>query len=232
MEQVKPDFNKAYECACEILVFSEAIKKFPFSPIKLIGEMDIRLISYSMAEVNLEIPVNMWKSKDAELREVLPGLYVIFYNDTIYDNTRVGFSLLHELGHFYLNHDMHKLRILKEKNLDAFEALYNKYELEANFFAAQLLMPRQIINKFIKSGCKLNENFLMKNFGVSKHAASIRVNFLRNTFEKTPRNNDVFFDDIILLKYERYINSIAPNKRQIFSLENEYDKQKERDAWI
>ena len=233
MESINPDFKKAIECACEILVCARTITFFTFSPIELINEMDLRLVTYTNAEKKLGIPLNAWKSKDAELREVLPGMYVIFFNDLITEKTRIVFSLLHELGHFYLNHDMHQLKMLEQKNITSFKNLYNKYELEANFFAAQLLMPKQIVNELIRRGCKLSENFLISNFGVSKEAASIRLKFIRNNFEKNTTNDIFSYDDIILMKFKKYISSIVPKKSyKSFTWEAEYKKQKERDTWI
>lgn len=233
MEYANPDFKKAYECACELLVCSRIITFFPFSPFELINEMDIRVISYTNAEEKLKIPLNAWKSKDAELREILPGMYVTFYNDLITEKTRIAFSLLHELGHFYLNHEMHQLKLLENKDQCSFKTLYNKYEVEANFFAAQLLMPKQIVNELIRRGCKLTENFLMRTFGVSKEAASIRLKFIRNNFEKNATNDIFSYNDIIMMKYKKYISSIAPKKSyKSFTMEDEYKKQLERDTWI
>ena len=94
-------------------------------------------------------------------------------------------------------------------------------------------MPKQIVNELIRRGCKLSENFLISNFGVSKEAASIRLKFIRNNFEKNTTNDIFSYDDIILMKFKKYISSIVPKKSyKSFTWEAEYKKQKERDTWI
>ena len=232
MELNKPDFNKAYECACEVLVCAEKIKYFPISVDDLINDMDLRLISYSKAEKELEIPGYLWKSKDAELREILPGVYVIFYNDLIFPKSRILFSIIHEIGHFYMNHDCNALCNLSKSCPDVFHALYNKYELEANFFAAELLMPDIIIKTLIKRGCKLSEDFLIEKFGVSNEAASIKTKLLRKRYEIINRNDSISFDDILLMKFQNFINNISPKRKSnYFLLEDEYEKQRLRDSW-
>ena len=40
------------------------------------------------------------------------------------------------------------------------------------------------------------------------------------------------YDDIILLKYKAFIDTISPEKNMLDWFENEYARQQERDNWI
>jgi Zn-dependent peptidase ImmA (M78 family) len=85
-------------------------------------------------------------------------------NDTVfivYDNqkaeVRKRFSVAHELGHIYLGH-LHGSSSL-DLNSENFD------EIEANIFAANLLMPKLLLSSDIKSG--LSPEALAKRYGVS-----------------------------------------------------------------
>ena len=97
---------------------------------------------------------------------------------------RKRFSLGHELGHIFLNH---------KKNLDAgstqaivhkrdVKSASGKYadEVEANFFAATLLMPRREIDDSINFEQSFDDNvkIIANKFGVSQAAATLRLKYL------------------------------------------------------
>ena len=69
-----------------------------------------------------------FKSESAELYEK-NGRYTVFYDETK-PPAHSKFSILHEFFHYESNHDLNA----GEKNTE----LYNKQELEANFFAAEI----------------------------------------------------------------------------------------------
>ena len=39
------------------------------------------------------------------------------------------------------------------------------------------------------------------------------------------------FDDVILFKFAAFIDSIYPPRKNYYDFEDEYDRQRERDAW-
>lgn len=121
-------------------------------------------------------------------------------------------------GHVYLEHDFN--------NKD----LYDKYEVEANYFAAQLLMPEQILREFQNRGKRIDEEFLQKNFGVSRSAAEKKMD---NLFKITWVRNEeeTIFDDIILGRYMKWINSIVPEKTDYDSYFYEEELRQEREQW-
>jgi hypothetical protein len=84
---------------------------------------------------------------------------------------RARFTAAHELGHWSL-HTGAKIfaRTSNDKGLPAFRSS----EWQADMFAAELLMPRWLINHREDT-----EASLMKKFGVSETAAAVRLDRLR-----------------------------------------------------
>jgi Zn-dependent peptidase ImmA (M78 family) len=86
---------------------------------------------------------------------------------------RQRFTAAHELGHFVLHKEF-----VGERNEDNYllrsEGMSNRQEVEANKFAASLLMPMDQIEVAMKDGCTTPEA-LAKKFNVSKLAMSIRL---------------------------------------------------------
>ena len=163
MENYKPNFKHVYEIANEILLISNTISTFPFSVTKMIAEMtDIQCCSFKRA-MSYGVDINSLGSESAVIADY-NGRCIIFYNERE-PKERVRFSLLHELGHYILQHN------LDTKDLK----LYEKQEVEANCFAAQLLMPEQILLELRHRGKGIDSSFLMSKFHVSKEAAAKRI---------------------------------------------------------
>jgi len=85
---------------------------------------------------------------------------VIGYDERVAP-VRQKFSVAHELGHLYMGH-MHG-----QSSIDLNSA--NNDEVEANKFAAQLIMPPEMLRKDIKSGIK-DVKQLAKLYVVSEDA--------------------------------------------------------------
>jgi len=108
-----------------------------------------------------------------------------FYNETekvIYiekdDNSaRKLFTIAHELGHIFLGHKNYDLlfRIPKEN------AGYSKEEVEANSFAAHLLMPDFMVKDYLKKYNLNKEDYveMSKIFGVPIVTAKVTLEHLR-----------------------------------------------------
>ncbi|MDR2903178.1 MAG: ImmA/IrrE family metallo-endopeptidase [Clostridiales bacterium] len=96
------------------------------------------------------------------LHALRPGLRLILYNKET-NPRRLWFTLYHEVGHFICAHNRH----------GDFE------EVEANFFASQLLMPNAVIRFFTEKSYAVSAGFLMDCFGVSAEAAEKKMNYLR-----------------------------------------------------
>lgn len=75
----------------------------------------------------------------------------------------------------------------------------------------------------------MNEYYLMKNFGASAPAASHRVKTLNSRFYLTA--DEKIFDDIIVEKYRKFIDKVAPKKLEYSYSCWDDPMQKERDSW-
>ena len=110
------------------------------------------------------------------------------------------------------------------------KALYDKQEVEANCFAAQLLMPEQILGELRRRLVRLDKQTLKNYFGVSGEAAEIRLGNLDHGLDirsRWPGN----YDDIILNRYMDYVQAIAPAETADFIFGDELELQRERDSW-
>lgn len=108
--------------------------------------------------------------------------FSIFINATKHAN-RQHFTLGHELGHYFLHKDILKREkgfIDQDDSLDSRDILYrldnvqqDQYEIEANHFAAGLLMPSQLVHEAWEVVNDIEE--CAKLFNVSTVAMSIRL---------------------------------------------------------
>lgn len=98
--------------------------------------------------------------------------FVIFV-DSDEPSYRQRFTAAHELGHFVLHRDS-----VGERNEDNYllrsENMSNQQEVEANKFAAALLMPMDLIEQQMELG-NSTVSGLANEFGVSPTAMSIRL---------------------------------------------------------
>lgn len=229
----KPDFAFANEKANEMLICSEKVQRFPLSVYEIImEETDLNLMTFNEARSNDIKPEKLGSSSGVLVD--LGGFCTLLYNERE-SRQRISFDCAHELGHYQLNHDLKELDCLLHEDQNLHRSLYDVCEIEANFFAAQLLMPEQVIIELCNRGCRITNEFLQEKFGVSEQAAIKRLDTLRkvynwNSFRKNNKNN---YDDIIIKKFKSFIVSVAPNR---YTYEEEYEMelamQKERDSWI
>lgn len=215
------NYSKIYCKANELLISSNAIDKFPFKVSALIKEQsDIRLCKYAKAFEKYGIPISQFGSESAVIMEYC-GATIIFYNQDEVEY-RIRFGIMHEFGHYVLGHKF---------NLKEIDPLYHKQELEANCFAAQMLMPEQILRECKNRGKVLSVDFIIQSFDVSEDAASKRKKTLANTIYEWKSRAEREYDDIIVLKYASMINKIAPKRQYDYNFDDEYDRQRERDSW-
>lgn len=217
------NYKKVYKKANEFLVLSSSITDFPFKVKDFLYEQsDVKLCSFEKAEKKFGIGVSSFGSESAVIEE-LYGLYIIFFNQDEPDY-RIRFSIIHEFGHYIFGHKM---------NLDSSNPLYHIQELEANCFAAQLLMPEQLLRECVKRGKRISEDFLKSSFDVSPVAAEKRRRTLARTEYEWRSREEREFDDIILNKFQDKLNAIAPKLHEYsYDFEEEYEKDMERNNWM
>lgn len=220
-DEEKPRFKKIIEEANCILLSTESIQSFPFSVKKVVKEKS-NIVCRSFEKCAMYgFDAIDFGSKDAILQK-RNDRYIIFYNESNQvTKKRKVFSVAHEFGHFIMEHKLDD----KEK--------YGLYEIEANFFAAQLLMPEQVINELRRRGLEINKSNLQKWFGVSGEAAQKRIDTLRKVDYSNCTDYEKEMNNYIVKKFASFIDSIAPspNLFTTFDPYEEEELQKERDSW-
>ncbi len=219
----EPNFRKIYNSANEILVTTSTIEDFPFKAKALVREQsDIALCSFEKAKNKFQQNIHQFGSDSAVLME-MNGAHIIFYNESE-QPYRIRFSIVHELGHYILGHKL---------NLSRNDPLYGIQEVEANCFAAQIIMPEQLLRQCTNRGKTISTDFIMNSFGVSDDAANKRNATLAKTIYEWRSREERQYDDIIIAKYERVLNRIAPIPRQqLYSFEDDYEMEQERNGWL
>ena len=221
MVSKKPDFKKVNILANQILIMSNSFASFPVSPKTIVKECsDIEIRSFRVAHL-LGVDIEAFGSESAVLI-CKNGRYIIFYNQDDYA-PRVRFSILHEFAHYLLGHKFGKYNENDEQ--------YVRQEIEANYFAAQLLMPEQVLNELKKRGARISKEFLKKHFGVSEEAAIKRIETLGKVNYEWRSDDEKFFDETIGFKFSRFLDSVLPKRNQYSYFEDDLERQKERDTW-
>lgn len=132
-----PDYSRARKLVRELLDefgFSEP----PVNPIEVAKGrgIDVRFVAFS-----------------GEFRDRISGFYDSDDN-RIYVNSeewplRQTFTIAHELGHALLHREWAQSSEYKMMLRDQFADSSDPYEKEANFFAAHLLVPRKMLDKYV-----------------------------------------------------------------------------------
>lgn len=130
------------------------------------------------------IKIAYFKPLEGTPIENASGLFVAD-RKTVYLNAdepadRQNFTLAHELAHYFLNHKPSEYGVSWRNH--AYIGSKPGKEQEADCFAAELLMPKKLIDKF-KKKYDLNDNnvvTLAKLFGVSTAAMKYRLLDVKN----------------------------------------------------
>lgn len=158
---VAANYNNAKEKAIELL------KKYnitqPVVPIFQIAEQEGISLNFVKMPKKLENVAGFFD----------PENKVIFINNDDAPN-RQTFTIAHELGHYILGHESAKYGVLlRIPSLSE----PNPTEQEANCFAANLLVPPEMLQETMKkySLTKLDGSLLSEMFGVSEEVMRIRL---------------------------------------------------------
>ena len=204
------DFKKAMKAANEILAVSKEIKSFPFSPIDLVSEQSSLVCRSYQKASKYGVNLTDFGSESAGIFKY-HDKGIIFYDGTK-PAPHIAFSILHEFGHHQLQHDFGR------KDAET----YHRYEVEANFFAAQLLMPEQLIRDFARKGLKITRSFLQSTFGVSAQAADKRLITLAKTNPERQSPEELEVNKVILSHYADFLDMICDLYRPDFEKEYMY----------
>lgn len=165
------------------------------------GKIGYRVIRYPIGKDDL---LGFALIKDSER--------VIFSNSSLILSREI-FSIAHEIGHQKLHLSEQGLQIIKDDNFDD----RNELEIEANYFAASLLMPTEKVQQFIRleledkpankwSGLDIAK--IQTEFNVSYDMALIR---LKNLGVLNDAINSVLKQEKVQKTIARLLNAINGN---------------------
>ena len=130
--------------------------------------------------------------KDKSFEDSISGVFVpekmaIIVNAS-HPEVRQRFTIAHEIGHFILHYDPNNLDLFVDKSLAFYRNRKTSEGLDdnekaANKFAAELLMPEEILRKRVDTyGVDLFDDFavsrLAKAFNVSEQAMTLKLQSL------------------------------------------------------
>jgi len=170
-------YKRASKLAEQFLVDNN-ITDFPIDPFEIIERNKWGLITYSELAHISKTPffqvVRACQSNDGYVMyDEESKNHTIAYNDTIRSKDRIRFTLLHEIGHIYLNHLVDFQETVITRN-SLTETKYKILENETNHFARNVLAPTQIINQ-IETPTESDVSYF---FGISLKAAKVRLELL------------------------------------------------------
>lgn len=164
-------------CKSSEFIAEENITYFPISPYEIIKRHKWALNTYSTLakQMNCTIDDISAAFRTDEAYTIFNGNnYSIAYNDTKYAD-RIWFTLMHEVGHIYLNHfENFEKTIIRRNEMSKNE--YKVLENEANAFARNVLAPAPIIEQLPE---KSKEN-ICSFFHMSNDAAKTRLDLLHS----------------------------------------------------
>lgn len=138
--------------------------------------VDPYIIAY---ENNIEIRLNpLLKNKNIAGKIYVEDEQVIIEVDPWQTPYRQRFTIAHELGHFFLNHDING-GLNHIDTVDDLSDPANDLEIQANYFAVNLLMPKEFI-EYILYKLQISDIAEMaKKLNVSRSALTYRLEKLR-----------------------------------------------------
>ncbi|WP_342515449.1 ImmA/IrrE family metallo-endopeptidase [Sutcliffiella sp. FSL R7-0096] len=191
------------------LFIQEDIKTFPIDPFQIIENNKWGLVTYSELAwekgVLVEDIIEAFQSEDGYT--IYDGTnYTIAYNNTIKNRGRIRFTLMHEIGHIYMNHLVDFEETILMRNTLT-EKKYKVLENEANSFARNILAPVMVVKDL-----KINSiDDVITYFEISRKAASVRLQTLLNDY----RNSLSKFIQFQRHHFSSYIHSCLYSKQCI-----------------
>lgn len=205
MAQDKPEFSRLEKLATDLLLGQDDFDTLKINVQQLKYDYPIAFDSIqhycqvtkrNVREVEIECLNN-------GCTLVISEGYLILYNQE-HSLDRINWTLAHEVGHVYAGHTRDG----------------EKEEIEAHFFAAQLLMPEAVIRKLKNEIGFLDFGWIYCYFFVSLQSSIKRVNTLNSKYYT--KNRDAC---LLLNKFHSAISdlvSFSRNDYQQFHLDIEY----------
>ncbi len=188
----KPRYKLAILKSCMFLK-KEGVNTFPFSIEKIIEKNNWSLLSYSnlanIQETSFQTILSAFGTNDGYTFYDGNSFY-ISYNDRVSPESRIRFTLLHEIAHICLNH-IDILKVMGKNGEEMTQIRQDILEKEANAFARNALCPVSVVKEI-----KINEaSHLSQVFGISQNAAKVRLKLLETDYKYL--DNDTYKGQLI-----------------------------------
>ena len=160
---MKPDFEKAQNAATKLLL-EQNIDSLYIDARNFILPHNVTIDSIQNFLRLTECPPSLLNLSNIDGALVLSrgDLRIVLYDDDIPNEQRKHWGIIHELGHIYLGHTDDS----------------KKSEIEAHFFAAQLVSPEIVLWNICKRQGRLSDIDLSTHFNLSCEAAAKRIQTL------------------------------------------------------
>lgn len=202
LSSTKPDFDRSEREATRLLLYQNNINSLSVDVQSL--RYDKRIIFDSIQNYCAIVNEDISKFDIKDILQdgctlIADDVYIVLYNDevSLLSPERLNWTLAHEVGHIYLGHTQNG----------------RKEEIEAHWFAAQLLMPEYVIRHMKQRFGFINIEDLIACFNVSIDAA---INRLRSIARK--RTRELLPDEEkVLARYMPFIDDYYELKeREIY----------------
>ena len=173
----EPRFKRAHRFACKFLLLTGQ-HCLPIDPLKIAGSLGIHVMTYQqvMRRQNCSLAEAIAEAGSDEgvsYYKPTANQYFIFYNTAIASPGRIRFTIMHEIGHIFLEHftafGLTKLtRGFSPKELIVLDQ-------EADAFASSTLVP-PVVLRTLKWDTAI---LIRKHCGLSQEAATYRAQHMK-----------------------------------------------------
>jgi Zn-dependent peptidase ImmA (M78 family) len=209
MKPINPNFQRCQAVADKLLIAQSA--DFPMEVTSMRFSKQIIFDSLQHFSHVTQTPLYQFTNSKGMLKDgctvALNSIYLVLYNIKESNRARINWTLAHEVGHIYLNHK-------KDCNTE---------EIEANFFASELLMPEILVRSIQHELGSIDASFLSELFQVSYQAASKKIDTLSRTKREKPTKDQ----KILLKRHQDFIHEaiIRKTKAKLSSRRPEIEQQ-------
>ncbi len=172
---MRPDFNRAQDTATALLVQQNLCSLYiDVRDFCLPANIIIDSVQNFCKCTGQSISDFSAKNLDGACTIKRSGKSIILYDDDISYVPRKHWGIVHELGHVYLGHTS------DDRNS----------EIEAHFFAAQIVTPEIVLINIAKRQGHLSLSDLTEHFNVSLESAEKRISCLNRKYSYNYGEND------------------------------------------
>lgn len=128
-------------------------------------------------EIGLDVVYQLAESYEGALLRIkgVPRGYVII-NSEIREQSRQRFTLAHEVGHFLLPWQQELSSPCTKEKIESWDEDLYRPELEANQFAAEILMPRELVRTYLRAEPAMGSvESIAQACGTSLTASALRL---------------------------------------------------------